>query len=84
VPTEPINTVPLQNFINQVKAADLGNQRELRLDLITAKNVSYSISILLARLAGNYEDLLKKTAQKEEVVTVNMDGGDWSKNNSDK
>jgi hypothetical protein len=79
VPNEPINTQSLQNFINQVKAADMSRQREIKLDLATAKNISYTLGVLLARLAGDYEDLIKKTAQTEEIVTVNMDGGDWSK-----
>lgn len=79
MPNEPINTQSLQNFINQVKAADMSRQREIKIDLATAKNISYTLGVLLARLAGDYEDLIKKTAQTEEIVTVNMDGGDWSK-----
>jgi hypothetical protein len=78
VPNEPINTQHLQSFINQVKAADVGRQKEIRLDINTAKNLSYTVAVLLARLAGDYEDLLKKTAQKEEIVNVSMDGGDWT------
>jgi hypothetical protein len=79
VPSEPINTQALQSFINQVKAADMSRQREVKIDIATAKNISYTLGVLLARLAGDYEDLIKKTAQTEEIVTVNMDGGDWSK-----
>jgi hypothetical protein len=79
VPNEPINTQALQSFINQVKAADMSRQREIKIDISTAKNISYTLGVLLARLAGDYEDLIKKTAQTEEIVTVNMDGGDWSK-----
>lgn len=78
MPNEPINTQTLQSFINQVKAADIGKQREIRLDINTAKSLSYTLGVLLARLAGDYEDLLRKTAQREEVVTVNMDGGEWT------
>lgn len=79
MPNEPINTQALQSFINQVKAADMSRQREIKIDISTAKNISYTLGVLLARLAGDYEDLIKKTAQTEEIVTVNMDGGDWSK-----
>lgn len=79
MPNEPINTQALQSFINQVKAADMSRQREIKIDIATAKNISYTLGVLLARLAGDYEDLIKKTAQTEEIVTVSMDGGDWSK-----
>lgn len=78
MPNEPLNTQPLQSFINQVKAADLSRQKEIRIDLQVAKNLSYTLGVLLARLAGDYEDLLKKVAQKEEIVNVTMDGGDWT------
>lgn len=57
----------------------MSRQREIKIDIATAKNISYTLALLLARLAGNYEDLLKKVSQTEEIVTVNMDGGDWSK-----
>ena len=35
--SNPINTIPLQQFIQQVKAADLSQQREIKLDIKTAK-----------------------------------------------
>lgn len=57
----------------------MSRQKEIKIDISTAKNISYTLAILLARLAGNYEDIIKKVSQTEEIVTVNMDGGDWSK-----
>jgi hypothetical protein len=33
----------------------------------------------MTRVAGNYEDLLKKSSQATEVVNITMDGGNWSK-----
>ena len=41
---EPINTASLQQFIQQVKGADLSNQKEVRLDINTAKQVTYSLA----------------------------------------
>ena len=34
---EPLNTASLQRFIEQVKGADLGNQKEVRIDINTAQ-----------------------------------------------
>jgi hypothetical protein len=79
VPNEPINTSAITNFINQVKAADLGHQREVKLDINSAKALSYTLATVMTRLAGNYEDLLKKSSQATEIVNITMDGGDWSK-----
>ncbi len=70
----PINTVPIQQLIQQIKVADLSNQKEVRIDITTAKNVAYTLVIVMSRLAGNYEDLLSKK-DKDEVIQVQMDGG---------
>jgi hypothetical protein len=74
-----INTIAISQFINQVKSADLGNQREVRLDMVTAKNLSYTLSLVMTRLAGNYETLLTDAKKAEPVVDVRMDGGSWDK-----
>lgn len=76
---EKINTVVLQQFINQVKGADLSNQREIKIDITTAKNLSYTLALVMTRLAGNYETLLTNQEKDETVVSVQMDGGSWDK-----
>lgn len=75
-----LNVAVLQQFINQVKAADLGRQKEIRLDINTAKNLSYTLALAMSRLAGNYEDLLSQQKTTEAVVSIEMDGGSWDKN----
>jgi hypothetical protein len=70
----PINTAPLQQLIQQIKSADQSNQKEVRIDITTAKNVVYALGIVMSRLAGNYEDLLTKK-DKEETIQIQMDGG---------
>ena len=73
---EPINTASLQQFIQQVKGADLSNQKEVRLDINTAKQVTYSLATVLARLAGNYEGLMtQKTTSEAEAIEIKVDGG---------
>jgi len=73
---EPINTASLQQFIQQVKGADLSNQKEVRLDINTAKQVTYSLATVLARLAGDYEGLMtQKTSREAETIEVKVDGG---------
>ena len=72
-----INTAVIQQFINQVKAADVGRQKEVKLEINTAKNLAYTLGLVMTRLAGNYEGLLRKQASEDPVVTVQMDGGNW-------
>lgn len=72
----PINTVPIQQFIQQVKAAELGNQREIRLDLKTAKNLAFCLGEVNARLLEKYDKLLSDLkASTGGEISVNMDGG---------
>lgn len=79
MPQDNINTTAIQNFLQQVKAADLGNQREIKIDIATAKNLAYTLGTVMTRLAGNYEDLIKKQQKEDPVVQVSMDGGSWDR-----
>lgn len=72
----PINTVPIQQFIQQVKAADLSQQREIKLDIKTAKNLVYCLAEVNSKLLEDYDQLLNKVMQGSgQVVSVQMDGG---------
>lgn len=72
----PINTVPIQQFIQQVKAADLTQQKEIKIDLKTAKALAYCISELNVRLLENYDVILQRVLQNTgESVSIQMDGG---------
>ena len=74
---DKINTLAIQNFMNQVRGAELGNQREIRMDMATAKNLSHTLSLVMTRLAGNYEGLVQSVQRVEPEVQVKMDGGNW-------
>ncbi len=72
----PINTIPIQQFIQQVKAADLGQQKEIKMDLKTAKALAYCLSEINAKLVEDYDTMLSKLMQNSgQNVTVSMDGG---------
>jgi hypothetical protein len=78
--TEPLNTVSIQQFIQQVKSADAGNQRDIRLDIATAKNLAFTLGIVMSRLEGDLEKLVtsSKSSSNDEVITIKMDpGGGW-------
>lgn len=72
------NTIPIQQFIQQVKSADLSNQKEIKLDIKTAKNLAYCINELNSKLVENYETVLEKIINSQSLnsVSVQMDGGD--------
>ena len=77
---EPINTIPIQQFIQIVKTAEGSNQKEIRIPLTQAKALAYALGTVMANHQGRLEKLIidNKSDADEEVVTVTMDGGsDW-------
>jgi hypothetical protein len=76
MPIEPINTSSIQTFISQVKGADASQQKEIKLDIVTARKLALTLGEVMARLNGDLEKFVKENASKgEESVTINMDGG---------
>jgi hypothetical protein len=72
-----INTSSIINFIKIVKNADLEQQQEIKMSLKEAKNLSYALSLVLARYAGNLENFVVSVQEnkKEEIIQITMDGG---------
>jgi len=77
-----INTYPLLQFIQQVKGADLAKQKDIRIDIVTAKQVSTALAEVLAKVNQDY-DMLLKNLQKNtgDNITVQFDGGGFSSQN---
>jgi hypothetical protein len=72
----PINTFPIQQFIQQVKAADLSQQKEIKLDIKNAKALAFCIGEINSRLLEDYDSMLAKLLQNTgDSVTISMDGG---------
>ena len=77
---EPINTIPIQQFIQIVKTAETSNQKEIRFPITQAKALAYALGTVMANHQGRLEKLIieNKSSSDDEVVTVTMDGGsDW-------
>ena len=78
--SEPINTIPLQQFLQQVKSADASNSKEVKLDIQNAKRIAFTLGEVLARLNGDLEDLLIKSSSKNEdniIVQLGSTESDW-------
>lgn len=74
---EPVNTVPLQQFIQQVKSAESSRAKEVRLDITQAKNLAFTLGIVMSRLHGDLEQLVaqRKQSNSDEVINIQLDGG---------
>jgi hypothetical protein len=77
--SNPINTLPIQQFIQQVKSAELAQQKEIKIDIKSAKMLAYSLGEITAKLLEDQHELLSKLAQSQgSEVTIKMDGGGFS------
>ena len=72
---EPLNTIPLQKFINAVKSAEHSRSREIKLDINTAKTLALTLGEVMSRLHGDLEKLVVESKNNEETISINVDGG---------
>ncbi len=73
---EPLNTVPIQQFISQVKSADASKAKEVKLTLEQSKRLAFTLGEVMTRLNGDLEQILaRKNNGDDEVIQVNMDSG---------
>lgn len=71
----PVNTIPIENFLQKAKVATKTQQRELKLDSKEYKDLSDSIAILMTRLVELQD---KRLQQPQDVsVDIKMDGGNF-------
>lgn len=78
---EPTNTAPIQQFIKQVQSAEQGRAKDIRMDITQAKNLAFTLGIVMARLNGDLEKFVKENASSggDEVIQVQLGGGgDWT------
>lgn len=78
-----INTTPITQFIQQLRAAELSQAKEIKLNIQQARLLNLALAELLDKVNQDYETMfnqLKKTLDTE-VVTVEMDGGGFGPTN---
>ena len=77
---EPLNTLPIQQFINSVKSADASKQREIKLTIDNAKRLAFTLGEVMSRLEGDLEKLVKENSSANEPVTIQLGSpkADWS------
>ena len=74
---DPLNTIPIQQFLQQVKSAENSRAKEIRIDIQQAKNLAFTLGIVMSRLHGDLEKLVleNKSNTDDEIIQVKMDGG---------
>ena len=76
--SNPINTIPIQQLIQQVKSAELSNQKEIKIDIKSAKNLVYCLGEITAKLVTDYDKVISELKESQgSSVDLKMDGGDF-------
>ena len=77
----PINTIPIQQFLQLVKSAELSNQKEIKLDIKTAKNLVYCLGEITSKLVADYDKVILEIKESQgNSVELKMDGGGFNDN----
>jgi TorA maturation chaperone TorD len=73
----PVNTMPLTQFTQLLRAAELSQQKELKMTMQQARLLSLALTDVLAKLNQDYESLFNslKASSGAEVISIQVDGG---------
>ena len=72
-----INTTPISQFAQLLRAAELSQQREVKMSIQQARLLNLALTEILDQINRDYAVLLEglKQQQGSEVITVNLDSG---------
>jgi hypothetical protein len=72
-----INLTPFTQFIQQVRSAETGQAKEIKLSIQQARMLSLALAECMDKINRDYETMFNelKSSQATEIVTVSMDGG---------
>jgi hypothetical protein len=72
-----INLNPITQFIQQVRGAELGQQKEIKLPIQQARLLSLALAEIMNKMNQDYESMYNalKRSVDSDVITVSMDGG---------
>lgn len=73
---EPLNTLPIIQYLQQVKQADSSRSNEIRIPIDRAKALAYTLGMVMSRLEGDLEKLVLDSKNNDDIeIEVRMDGG---------
>ena len=75
-----INLSPITQFVQILRSAELGQQKEIKLSIQQARLLHLALTEVLEKINQDYESLYNdlKRSVDTEVVSVSMDGGGFS------
>ena len=74
-----INLTPVTQFIQQLRAAELSQAKEVKMSLQQARMLNLALAEMMDKINQDYESMYNalKRSVETEIVTVTMDGGSF-------
>lgn len=71
---QQLNTLPIEMFLEKARIARKSGQKSLNLSIDDVNMLEESLAVVMTRLTGDL-DAIVYNLQKQETITVTMDGG---------
>jgi len=71
---KPLNTLPIEEFLDKARVAIKSNKKELVLTIKEATDLQNSLSVVMTRITGELDQILANASQSGSVE-VEVDGG---------
>jgi hypothetical protein len=69
---KPLNTLPIEQFLEKSRIASKTNQKYLNLDIKEVQNLADCLALVMTRLAGNLD---QNNQNQPENISIKIDGG---------
>lgn len=70
---KPLNTFPIEDFLDKARIAIRGNQKQLTLTIKEVIDLQNSLSVVMTRLSGKLDEKLTEN----NSVNVKLNGGNF-------
>jgi hypothetical protein len=72
---KPLNTLPIEDYLNKARIAVKSGQKTLVLDIKEAQSLADSLAVAMTRLSGELDQIVANGTTDPGVTQVKMDGG---------
>jgi len=70
---KPLNTLPIEDFLNKARIAAKSNQKQVVLDIKEANSLADSLAVVMTRIAGELDQIVSNV--DNTPTQIKMDGG---------
>lgn len=74
---KPLNTIPIEDFLDKARIAIKSNQKNLTLTIKEVTDLQNSLSVVMTRLNGQLDKIITQQSTGETAVQIKMDGGNF-------